>query len=154
MSKHGVATNVSEPIAVDAERMIRMIDFILQKRLKDDIVLLFDGRSKTSRRVMDQYEDKLAASGAHAENECWFVYALPPKDQDPRAPGKQTCFANNNREVAICSLAAKKSATKIVQRAEFNSCGEISTASTTYTGVPVRRYCELPRMDYDTKSAI
>ena len=149
-----MATNLSEPIAVDAERMKRVIDFILQKRSKEDIVLLFDGRSKSGRRVMEQYENKLATSGVHAVNECWFVYALPQKNQDPRVPGKQTCFANNNREVAICSLAAKKSATKIAQRAEFNSCGEISTASTTYTGVPVRRYCELPRMDYDTKSAI
>ena len=154
VAKHGVATSMSTPIAVDTERMKRVIDFILQKRLKDDIVLLFDGRSKAGRRVLEQYEDRLGAVGAHVVNECWFVYALPQKNQDPRVPGKQTCFANNNREVAISSLAAKKSVRKIVQRAEFNSCGEISTASTTYTGVPVRRYSELPRMDYETKSAI
>ena len=103
---------------------------------------------------MESYEDKLAASGAHAVNEFWFVYAVPDKSLDPRVPGKATCFANNNREVAICSLAVKRSTTKIVHRAEFNSCGEISTASTTYTNVACRRFCELPRMECDTKSAI
>ena len=69
-------------------------------------------------------------------------------------PRKQMCFANNNKEVAITSLTSKKGGTKIFHRAEFNLCGEISTASTTYTGVPVRRYCELPRMGYDVKTAI
>ena len=68
---------------------------------------------------------------------------LPKKSKDPRMPEKQTSFANNNKEVAICSLAEKKTSGKIVQRATFNACGKESTAS-TYTGVPVRRYCELP----------
>eukprot|EP00959_Pyramimonas_sp_CCMP1952_P235736 4926292-Pyramimonas_sp.AAC.1 len=43
---------------------------------------------------------------------------------------------------------------KVVDRAEFNSCGESSSAATTYTGVPMRQYCELPRMTYETKASI
>ena len=103
---------------------------------------------------MEQYEEKLGASGAHAVNEFWIVFALPQKNHDPRVPGRQTCFANNNREVAICSLPAKRTVSKIVHRAEFNSCGETSTASTTYTNVPTRRYSELPRMESGTKAGI
>ena len=48
-------------------------------------------------------------------------------------------FAHNNKEVVIVSMPAKKGGTKVFQREEFNACGESSIASTTYTGVPVRR---------------
>ena len=154
VAKHGVESSMSVPISADATRMQRAIEFMIQKRSKDDIIILFDGRSKSCRRVMEEYEDKLGASGAHSVSECWIVYALPQKTQDPRMPRKQMCFANNNKEVVIISQASKKGGTKIFHRAEFNLCGEISTASTTYTGVPVRRYCELPRMGHDVKSTI
>ena len=52
------------------------------------------------------------------------------------------------------SLAKKAANQKVVPRSDFNACGESSTASTTYTGVPVRRFSELPRMDISTKSGI
>ena len=42
----------------------------------------------------------------------------------------------------------------MAQRSEFNGCGELSTAATTYTGVKMRRFCELPRMNLSTKSSI
>ena len=114
---------------------------------------MFDGRSKPCRRVMEQFDDRLAASGAHAVTECWIVYVFPTKSEDPRVPGRQTSFGSINKEVFI-SVMPTKGATKVVQRAEFNSCGESSTSSTTYTGVPGRRFSELPRMDADTKSSI
>ena len=62
--KHGGETQMTSAISSDQERMKRVIEFIVQKRTKDDIVLLFDGRSKTCRRVMEAAEEKLAASGA------------------------------------------------------------------------------------------
>ena len=154
VAKHGVRTSMSEPIAVDADRMKRVIDFILQKRTKDDLILLFDGRSRSCRRVMEQSEEKLAASGAHAVTECWFVFVVPSKTEDPRVPGKQASFVSNNKEVAICTWPTRRGWTKVVHRAEFNTCGESSTSSTTYTGVPMRRYSELPRMDFETKESI
>ena len=43
---------------------------------------------------------------------------------------------------------------KLVQRSEFNSRGESATSATTYTGVPMRRFDELPRMDANTKASI
>ena len=47
------------------ERSTEDLDFICHTRTKEDIVLLFDGRSKQCRRVLEQAEEKLAASGAH-----------------------------------------------------------------------------------------
>ena len=107
---------------------------------------------------MEHAEEKLGASGAHTSVEFWIVYVLPKKTEDPRVPGKQNSFACNNKEVALCSLPSfqrgSKVAPKVVHRWEFNSCGELSTAATTYTGVKMRRFCELPRMNLSTKSSI
>ena len=154
VAKHGTTTSISEPVPVDKERMIRVIDFIVQKRGKDDLILFFDGRSRSCRKVMEQYEEKLAASGAHSVTECWIVYVQPGKGDDPRVPGRQTSFANNTKEVVMCTLPTKTGCAKLVPRAEFNTCGEDWTSATTYTGVPMRRYSELPRMDCDTKARI
>ena len=145
---------MTEPIASDADRMKRVIEFIASKRAKDDLVILFDGRSRPCRKVMEAAEDRLAASGAHALVELFIVFMQPAKHEDPRAPGRQTNFAHNTREVALCSLPAKSGLTKLVQRSEFNSCGECATSATTYTGVSMRRLNELPRMDADSKSSI
>ena len=115
-----------------------------------------DGRSKACRRVIEESEERFAASGAHAGVECvCFLYMQPDKKDDPRIPGRQLNYTANNCEIGIYSLPfIKKGHGEIVQRAEFNSCGEVSTSSKTYSGVPIRRYCELPRMDSDTKEAI
>ena len=87
---------------------------------------------------MGEYEDKLAAGGAHRQPEIWVVYSTPEKSDDPRVPRKQTSFASNNREVVYSALPSRYS-TKVISRAEFNACGESSSASTSYTGVPMRR---------------
>ena len=104
--------------------------------------------------MIETFEDKMAASGAHVMAECWVVFVLPEKTQEIRMLARQTSFAHNNKEMCFCAVPLKKGASKLVQRAEFNSCGEISTSSTTYTGVPVRRFSELPRMNHETKASI
>ena len=154
MAKHGSTANFSVPIACDADRMKRVIDFIANKRSKDDLVILFDGRSRPCRKVMEAAEDRLTASGAHAMVELFIVFLQPAKHEDPRAPGRQTNFAHNTKEVAMCSLPARSGIAKLVQRSEFNSCGENATSATTYTGVPMRRFDELPRMNANTKASI
>jgi hypothetical protein len=156
--KQGVAASFNQPLAVDTNAMKRVIEYMLAKRTKDDIILLFDGRSRAARKVMEQYEDKLAVAakpGAAAQPpvEIWIVYTDPKKHEDPRAPRRQTSFGRNTREVAFASFGQRGNA-KLHSRAEFNACGETSSASTTYTGVAGRRFCELPRMDVATKSAI
>lgn len=142
------------PVPADTDRMKRVIEFIAQKRGKDDLILFFDGRSRSCRRAMEESEEKLTASGAHTLIECWIVYIQPAKADDPRMPGRRTTFANNNKEVVMCALPSKSGRAKLVPRAEFNTCGEDWTSATTYTGVPMRRYSELPRMACDTKACI
>ena len=103
VAKHGANAIMSDQIAVDAERMKRVNDFGLHKRIKDDVVLLFDGRSRACRKVMTQAVDKLGAFGAHAVTECWSVYVMTLKTEDDRVLGGQTSFVMNNREAVICS---------------------------------------------------
>ena len=155
--KNGPSASLFQPQAVDGPAMKRVIDYMLAKRNKDDIILLFDGRSRAARKVMEQYDEKLvqplAGNHAKAPVEIWIVYTDPTKEQDPRVPRRHHSFAKNNREMVFASLAAAKN-NKVQARSEFNACGETSSAATTYTGVEARRFCELPRMDVETKSAI
>ena len=95
VAKHGSTANLSEPIACDADRMKRVIEFIANKRSKDDLIIFLGDRSKPYRKVMDAVEDKLSASGGHAMVELFIVYTHPAKHEDPRAPGRQTNFAHN-----------------------------------------------------------
>ena len=48
-----------QPLAVDVAAMKRVIEHMLQKRGKDDVIILFDGRSRPARHVFDEYEEKL-----------------------------------------------------------------------------------------------
>ena len=97
MAKHGTTANLTEPIASDADCMKRVIEFIPSKRAQNDLVILFDGRGRTCRKVMEAAEDKLAASGAHAMVELFIIFSHPAQNEDPRAPGRQTNFAHNTK---------------------------------------------------------
>ena len=46
LTKHGRSGGLVDQVQVDLERMKRTIAFMLQKRTKDDVVMLFDGRSR------------------------------------------------------------------------------------------------------------
>ena len=48
-------------------------------------------------QLMEAAEDKLAASGAHGMVELFIVFTHPAKNEDPRAPGRQTNFAHNTK---------------------------------------------------------
>ena len=153
VAKQGLETKLSEQPKVEKERFARTIEFIASRRCKDDLVILCDGRSRESRKVIESFEENLAASGAHAHIEHWIVYEQPKKNDDPRLPRKQMMFSNNNKEIMVCSLPkTKRGHTSLMQRSEFNNCGEVSTAATTYSGVAMRMYCELPRMGLEAKA--
>ena len=152
VAKQGAKARLSEPMAADEAKFQRVVEFLVSKRGKDDVIILFDGRGKANRRAIEGLEDKLAG-GSHALVECWCVYAHPTKKQDPRADAGASSYTINNKEMAYFSLPTN-GARKVVHRTEFNSCGESSSAATTYTGISMRRFSELPRMSHETKSSI
>ena len=109
VAKQTSYAKLNDPIPVDVPAMQRVIQFIAQKRTKDDIVLLLDGRSRACRRVFEVAEEKLSASGEHSAVECWYVYVTPKKTEDPRVPGRACIFSQNNKETAISSLVRGRS---------------------------------------------
>ena len=151
--KQGVKARLSDPMQSEETKFKGVIEFFIQRRGKDDILVLFDGRGRANRRVIESLEEKLAPGGSHTLVECWCVYVQPTKKEDPRAAARATSYSINNREMAYFSLPLK-GPRKVVHRSEFNSCGENSSAATTYTGISVRRFSELPRMCHDTKAGI
>ena len=52
--------------------MKRVIEHMLQKRGKDDVIILFDGRSRPARHVFDEYEERLQAN-KEKMIEVWIV---------------------------------------------------------------------------------
>ena len=134
--------------------MKNTIAFMLQKRGRDDIVILFDGRSKKCRKVIEMFEEELEANGAHVA-EIWLLYLESlGKKHDPRVPSQVKNFSFNNKEVVLVSRPGNKGKEKVQHRGDFNTCGENSTTSTTYTAIPMRRFRQLPRMEEGTKMSI
>ena len=92
---------MSESIASDADRMKRVIEFIANKRSKDDLVILFDGRDRPCRKVMEAAEDKLAASGARAMVELFIVSTHPANNEHPRAWAADQFRAQHSRSSTV-----------------------------------------------------
>ena len=156
VAKHGRPGSLAEPIACDTERMRRVLEFINQKRGRDDIVVLFDGRSKPCRKVIEEFETQFQAGG-HQTTEMTYIYMQPAKTADPRVPSRSSAFSAQMMEIGMTVWhlsQGKANRMKVQVRGEFNSCGETSTVAKSYTGIPIRRMGELPRMEYDTKSSI
>ncbi|CAK0791991.1 unnamed protein product [Prorocentrum cordatum] len=151
--KQGVKARLCEQLPCDEAKFKRVIEFSLQKRQKDDILIFLDGRSRANRRVSEALEAKLESGGPRAFVECWIVCEQPNKKEDPRSPARAHSYTKNNRETAIFSLPVKGQR-KVVHRSEFNARGESSTADATYTGATMRRLSELPRLSYETKASI
>ena len=87
--------------------------------------------------------------------ESLLVYRLPEKAEDPRVPARSKAFTIRNVEVAFFSLPLQAGARNhVVERSTYNGGGEKSSAWTSYSGIPIRRLCELPRMAYAVKQSI
>ncbi len=50
--KTGASASWTDPIAADTNCLKRVIEFMIAKRAKSDLILLFDGRSRASRKIM------------------------------------------------------------------------------------------------------
>ena len=150
--KQGAKTMLRDPMLSDATKYKRVIEFFISKRGKDDILIFFDGRGRDNRRVIESFETQLATAN-HTLIDYWCVYVDLRKKDDPRAAARETSFSSNNREMVYFSMPTTMPR-KVMHRSEFNHCGEKTSAATTYTGIGMRSFSELPRMDHDTKAGI
>ena len=153
LAKQGAKARLSEPMAADEEKFKRVLEFLASKRVKDDVIIMFDGRGRANRRVIEELEEKLGSGDSHQLVECWCVYVPPTRTQDPRAAARSPSYTSNTKEVAYFSMPMKGKR-NVMPRSLFNACGESSSEATTYTGIAMRRFSELPRMNQETKSSI
>eukprot|EP00959_Pyramimonas_sp_CCMP1952_P048286 1007685-Pyramimonas_sp.AAC.1 len=77
--EQGAKARMNEQMACDEAKFKRVIEFILQKRQKDDGLIFLDGRSRANCRVIESFDAKLESGGTRACVECWFVRELPAK---------------------------------------------------------------------------
>ena len=117
---------------------------------QDDIIVVFDDRSRLCRRTFESVEDKSTGPN-HTIAELCLVFRPPEKEDDARMPKREVSLSRNATEIGYVSLPIKRERIKVQSRAEFNTCGEQLTSATTYTGVDMRLLDELPRMDFDKK---
>ena len=76
---------MSDDPAVDDKAMRRVIEYILQKKQKDDIVILFDGRSRMARKIIMDFDTRLSPAPGVLPVEIWIVYKEPTKPEDELA---------------------------------------------------------------------
>ncbi|CAK0868505.1 unnamed protein product [Prorocentrum cordatum] len=105
--KQGGKARMSEKMACGEAKFTRVVEFFLQKRQNDDILISLDGRSRANRRVIESFETKLESGGPRAHVECWFVHEQPTKEEDPRPAARASSYTKNNRETAIFAMPLK-----------------------------------------------
>ena len=121
----------------------------LQDPDSNKYLLLCDGRSKSYRR---QFEDLTEASEKCKHvSELWVVY------KPTRRTGRRVSFASSNREACFLVTPCPRTALKAKIREEGdegNAAGELTTHSSTYTGVTPLPWLAQPLISTADKSDI
>ncbi len=106
-----------------------------------DFIIMFDGRSRDARRVMDRSICKMT----RAVEELWITYTgegnLQRHERSRRVP-----FASSNSEAGYVLFPCARTKFSVKARNRFNNCGEDSTHFGSYSGVDVRPMDRLPRV--------
>ena len=106
IAMQGDKVKFSDPLKSDEAKFKRLIEFFISKRLREDILILFDGRSRANRRCIENLEEQMEAGGNHELVECWCVYLQPSKKQDARSAAGASSYSINNREMVYCNRFA------------------------------------------------
>ena len=122
--------------------------------LKDDVVIVSDGRSEAIRKEIRAIFTKVV--GEDDFMELWVIYnSETTMRQDVRNPKRKLAWCSQNMEVLFVKLPWKaKGQRKLIARDLFTKCGESTNFSKSYTGVPFRNLAEIPRLTKDAKVVI
>ena len=133
---------------------IELVKVALTCALKDDVVIVSDGRSESIRREIRAVF--MATLKEEDFIELWFIYNLETSmQQDVRNPKRKLAWSSQNMEVLFVKLPWKsKGQRKLVARDLFTKSGESTNFSRSYTGVPFRNIGEIPRVTEDAKKNI
>ena len=131
-----------------------MVKLVLVAALKDDVVIVSDGRSESIRKEIHGIFTATLSEDEFME--LWLVYDLETSmRQDVRNPKRKLPWSSQNLEVLFVKLPRKaKGQGKLIARDLFTKCGESTNFSRSYTGVPFRNLAEIPRLTGDAKQSI
>ena len=139
------ATPWHELSEVDAGQTAPFLQFMAEQKKPYDLLIACDGRSRKSRRVI---EDALV-NRAHSV-EMWIVYSSAPK----KVGGRCVSLAANNKEAITVCLPCPRTQLTVKDRECFNACGETTTHERTYSGVSMCSVLSMPKVSKEDKEAI
>ena len=124
--------------------------------LKDDVVIVADGRSDSARKDIRATFTSTVNPMTEEWFEIWILYDMETSmRQDVRNPKRKLAWSSQNMEVLFVKLPKKaKGQRKLIPRDLFAKCGESTNFSRSYTGVPFRNLAEIPRLTTDSKKSI
>ena len=119
------------------------LEWLYDIRGSFDVVMIGDGRSRQSRKQIDQ-----ACGDCRNLHEAWVTYS-PTKRL-----GRRVAYASDNQEVILVSMPIPRTQCKANPRSEFVAAGEETTHETTYTGVAPAPWGSLPLLQSESKNSI
>lgn len=120
------------------------ISFMLEQQGPGDVLVFFDGRSKSWRRELEKQTEQ-----ARNLSELWIIYKPSPR------LGRRVSFASESREVALVSMpVARTQLACKLRKDKFAAAGESSTHDTTYTGVSPMPWKAMPMISLEDKAKV
>ena len=127
-----------------------LLEFVLSQSGPGDVICLFDGRSKSWRR---QLEDLMEAQQTRHTAELWIVYSGGQGSDGARS--RKCSFSNDNREVALLSMPMTRNHLPTKPRNDpCRNAGESSTHDTTYIGVTPMAWTRMQMVSLEDKEKI
>ena len=122
------------------------VDFVKAVNGAADFWLLFDGRRKENRSVIE------GAAGPGTETaEMWLTYSGSVQ----RAPGRQVFAGNNNREIGLVRLPCGRVRLTTADREDdYTPTEACTTADMAYVNIPPVPLDKLPVMTWEEKKAM
>ena len=110
-----------------------------------DIVIVFDGRCRPMRRVI---EDALSKGGV-TPDELWITFKAPPKSEAGK--GNDVLMGADSHELAYVRLPKRRQNMAAKPRKDFCPDGANSTHSKTFSNVGLPVKARLPRISKSEK---
>ena len=148
----GSATSYKDNIMWRPE-MADVFQWMLSQSDDTTIVAASDARNpkirfQLQKIVLERQKDELK----HLENH--IMYRASPRKDDLRFPSRKVYGAFSTLGTVVGVLPVSRVRLKTRARANFSACGETTTHTRSYSGVPWRSLSSLPRMTLNVKEGV
>ena len=130
-----------------SKQCAQAVQFVLTQAQAYDVIMLFDGRSRSCRRQIE----KLIDEGSHAVKltEMHIHYKQPESKE-----GRRVAFQGKRVETFYVMSNFPLTMLKSVERTELNALGERSSHDAAYSGVESLHWARMPKISRENKQTI